>query len=137
MKTFVKDQSDIQRSKIKSLEENPPTVANLGIRTARVEGSDDEYTCEIEVYLSNVAEIEGNSLSVNITCSENSDFDTTIEGSGSEPSPFDSGVMTSFPLTVEIPAGTEEYTFTVILSEDGTEIETQTFQGGISFSLSE
>ncbi len=141
MKTFVKDQADIQEGAqvhaINSVKENPPSVINLGIAAKAVDGSDDEYSCEIEVHLSDIGGIEGNSLSVNISCSENSDFDTTIEGSGSEPSPFDYGVMASIPLTVEIPTGVEEYTFTVILSEDGSEIETQSFQGKISFLLSE
>lgn len=141
MKTFVKDQSDIQEGNqvhsIHSLEADQPKVAGIGIKAKREAGSDGEFSCEIEVQLADVSGVEGNSLSVNITCGENSAFDTTIEGSGSEPSPVDQGVMTSASMNVEIPSGVEEYTFTAILSEDGEEIETENFTVLIYFDLSE
>lgn len=141
MKTFVKDQADIQEGtqvqSINSVEADRPKVANISIKAKRESGSNDDFSCEIEVQLSDVSGVEGNSLSVNITCGENSAFDTTIEGSGSEPSPVDQGVMTSSPLNVEIPSGIEEYSFTAILSEDGEEIETENFTVSIYFDLSE
>lgn len=141
MKTFVKDQSDIQEGNqvhsIHSLEADQPRVANVAIKAKRESGSNDEYSCEIEVRLADAAGAEGSSLSVNIACSENSDFDITIEGNGDEPSPVDQAVMTSVAISTSISAEVESYSFTVILSEDGEEIETEVLTADIFFDFSE
>ena len=104
-----------------------PQVTNVGINTRSASDIDDEYTCEVEVRITDVLGVQGSSLSVVIECSENPELNTSIYGSNPMDSPTNQGVLRSAEMQVSIQGDTESYLLRVSLYEDEEEIQSEEF----------
>ena len=118
--------ADLQTQSLGLMTERPSAV-NVGIKGRAGSASNGDYTCTLEVAITDVLGVKGSSLSVRIECSENPALDTTISGVNTAASKSNQGVLMSEDLQVSIEEGIESYSLQLTLYEDGEEIQSETF----------